>query len=169
MVPTGAVDPRELHVDQACRERCEGAVAGNVESVGEQIELAETPDQLDRVLAAVPPVVDPRQHLVGERAGVRPGREVVTGDVLEQGEVIGGAGQEVRRGGGRGVRRGDDGAIGRDGIASAGAGHQDILSMMRAMPCPPPTHRVARPKRPSRSRRPFSRVVVRRAPVEPQG
>ena len=58
-------------------------MAGHVEAVGEQVELAEAGDELDRVLAAVPPVVDPRQDLVGERAGVGPGAQVLAGDLGE--------------------------------------------------------------------------------------
>jgi hypothetical protein len=176
------VDAGELHVDQARGERGEGAVPGHVQAVGEQVELAEAGDQLDRVLAAVPPVVDAREHLVGERAGVGPGLQVLAADVLEQGEVVRGGGQQRLRGRGARVGGGDDGAVrdhgvgalaalvgpgvaaegdvpGRGGVPAAGAaagvgraagggvvaGHHLILSMMRAMPWPPPTHRVARP------------------------
>ena len=176
------VDAGELHVHQARPERGEGAVAGHVQAVGEQVELAEAGDQLDRVLAAVPPVVDAREHLVGQGAGVGPGLQVLAGDVLKQGEVVSGGGQEGFRGRGASLRGGDDGAVGHHGVdavallvvagvaaqgdvaghrgvpaagATAGvggaagggvvAGHHLILSMMRAMPWPPPTHRVARP------------------------
>src|SRR5699024_4792270 len=144
--------------------------------------------------AAVPPVVDLRQHLRGQGAGVGPGPEVLAGDVLEHGVVVGRGGQQLGGGGGAPVGGGDDGAVGHHGLAAVllrgagvaaegevsgrggvpgagvvAGGHQFILSMIRAMPWPPPTHSVARPKRPSRSRRPFRSVVVMRAPVEPQG
>src|SRR5699024_4182497 len=203
----GAVDAGELHVHQTGSQRREGAVTGDLQAIGQQVQLAEPADELGGVVGLVP-CLGEAVDLGGQRARRGPGVELLAGDVLEEGEVVGGAGQQLGGGGGRGVGPGDHGAgtqrrgalgtavrrgltrrlsglrgpvgpsgVGRGGIGrgrepfvhGVSAGHQETLSMMRARPWPPPTHRVARPNWPSRSRRPLIKVVVMRAPVEPQG
>ena len=54
-----------------------------VDAVGEQIELAHAPREVEVVLAAIPVVVDDRDHLVGERLGAIPRLAIGIRDVAE--------------------------------------------------------------------------------------
>ena len=60
--------------------------------------------------------------------------------------------------------RDDHGSVGE---VEGGGRHQASLSMIMAIPWPPPTHMVSRPTLRSRARSPLSRVVVMRDPVIP--
>ena len=61
------VAARDLHVHETRGQRREVRDALVLDAVGEQVELAQAPREVEVVLAAIPVVVDDRDHLVGER------------------------------------------------------------------------------------------------------
>ena len=71
----------------ASGERCGDALV--LDAVGEEVELAHAAREVEVVLAAVPVVVDDRDHLVGEDLRAVPRLAIGVGDVAEHRVEVG--------------------------------------------------------------------------------
>src|SRR5699024_1194069 len=122
----------ELHVHQTGSQRREGAVTGDLQAIGQQVQLAEPADELGGVVGLVP-CLGEAVDLGGQRARRGPGVELLAGDVLEEGEVVGGAGLSAPLSGA--ASRADSAAseapsarVASAGVASAGVANPSFMA-----------------------------------------